>query len=245
VGAINFIKLMFWDRNVDMKLWKYGIVSVALCMLICASFTASAINVSDPTGDVSYGNASDYYGEVDNRPNVDITQLSVIAKRNSVTLNLTVAGGIQISKDVMYTAYVNSTDIQYIMILNNDFIMGVSMDRSSGVREYSNGSVTVTGDTLSAVFNLRDNTSMVTIYGYTREGTLTQSGPTGVLWVDQAKYRFTKDSTDTDVNTTNNTSGNNTNDNSGTSPGKKTPGFELLSIITAVTITTILLRRRR
>jgi hypothetical protein len=215
-------------------------------MLICASFTASAINFSDPTGDVSYGNASDYYGEVDNRPNVDITQLSVIVKRNSVTLNLTVAGAIQISEDVMYTAYVNSTDTQYIMILNNnDFIMGMSMDRSSGLREYANRSVTVTGDTLSAVFNLRGNTSMVSIYGYTREGILTQSGPTGDLWVDQAKYVYSQDSTDNDVNATNNTGGNNTNGNSGTSPGKKTPGFELLPVIAAVTITAILLRRRR
>jgi len=229
-----------------MKLRKFCVACAALYILICASITASAISFFDPTGDVSYGNASEYFGEVDNRPNVDITELSVIVKRNSVMLNLTVAGGIQISEDVIYEAYVNSTDTQYIMILNNnDYIIGVSMDKSSGVREYANGSVTVTGDTLSAVFNLRGNTSMVTIYGYTEERTLTQSGSTSDRWIDNAKYTYTPPSIDTDVNTTNNTGGNNTNSDTGTSPGKETPGFELLPVIAAVTITTILLRRRR
>ena len=228
-----------------MKLWKYGIVCTALWMLICASFTASAISFSDPTGDVSYGNASDYFGEVDNRPNVDITQLSVIAKSNSVTLSLTVAGAIQISEDVGYLAYVNSTDTMYGMSLNNAQIIGWSMNRSSEVSEYTNESVTVTGDTLSAIFNLRGNTSIVTVYGLTKERTLTQSGQTDNLWTDNAKYGYTPHSTDTDVNITNNTSGNNTNDNNGTSPGKKTPGFELLPVIVAVTITALLLRRRR
>jgi hypothetical protein len=228
-----------------MKLWKYGIVCAALCMMICASYTASAISFSDPTGDVSYGTASGYIGEVDNRPNVDIAQLSVIVKRNSITLNLTVAGAIQISEDVGYLAYVNSTDTMYGMSLNNAQIIGWSMNRSSEVSVYSNGSVTVTGDTLSAVFNLRDNTSMVTVYGLTKERTLTQSGQTDNLWIDNAKYVYTSNSTGTDVNTTNNTGGNNTNDNTGTSPGKKTPGFELLPVLAAVTITAILLKRRR
>ncbi len=229
-----------------MKLWKYGIVCTALCILICASYTTSAISFSDPTGDVSYGNASDNYREVDNRPNVDITQLSFNVKRNSITLSLTVAGGIQISEDVMYTAYINSTDTQYMMILNNnDYIMGVSVNRSFGIREYANESVAVSGDTLSAVFNLRGNTSMVTTFGLAQERALNQSVPTGDLWIDNAKYAYTPNSTDTDVNTTNNTGGNNTDGNTGTLPGRKTPGFELIPVIVAVTIAAILFRRRR
>jgi hypothetical protein len=164
---------------------------------------------------------------------------------NSVTLSLTVAGTIQISEDVVYTTYVNSTDTQYFMLLNNAYIIGASVNRSSGVFEYANGSVTVTGDTLSTVFNLRGSTSMVTLYGLTREGTVTESGPTGDLWTDNARYAYTPHSTDTDMNTTNDTGGNTTNGNSGTSPGKKTPGFELLPVIAAVTITALLLRRRR
>jgi hypothetical protein len=229
-----------------MKLWKYGIVCTALCLLICTSIIASAISYSDPIGDVSYGTASDYIGEVDNKPNVDIKQLSVIVKSNSVTLSLTVAGAIQISEDVGYLAYVNSTDIMYGMSLNNAQIIGWSMNRISEISEYTNGSVTVSGDTLSAVFNLRGNKSMVTVYGLAKERTLTQSGQTDNLWIDNAKYVYAPDSTDADVNTTNNTGMNNTNgNNTGTLPGEKTPGFELVPIITAIAITAILLRQRR
>jgi hypothetical protein len=228
-----------------MKLWKYSIVCIALCMLICANYTASAISFSDPTGDVSYGTASGYIGEVNNRSNVDIVQLSVIVKSNSITISLTVAGAIQISEDVGYLAYVNSTDTMYGMSLNNAKIMGWSMNRSSDVSVYSNGSVTVTGDTLSAVFSLRDNTKLVTVYGLTKERTLTQSGQMDKLWVDNAKYVYTSNSTGSNVNTTNNTGGNNTKNNTGTSPGKKTPGFELLTVLATVTITVILLKRRR
>lgn len=228
-----------------MKLWKYGIVYTTLWMLICASLTASAISYPDPIGDVSYGNSSDYFGEVDNRPNVDITQLSVIVKKNTVMLSLTVAGAIQISEDVGYLAYVNSTDTMYGMSLNNAQIIGWSMNRDSDVSNYENGSVTVSGDTLSAVFDLRDNTSLVTVYGLTKERTLTVSGQTENLWIDNAKYAYTPDSTDTDVNTTNNTGRNNSNSDTGTLPGEKTPGFELLPIIAAIAITAIILRRRR
>ena len=131
------------------------------------------------------------------------------------------------------------------MSLNNAYNNWRSMNRSSEVFEYANGSVTVTGDTLSTVFNLRGSTSMVTLYGLTKERTLTQSGQTDDLWTDNARYAYTPHSTDTDMNTTNNTGGNNTNGNTGTSPGKKTPGFELLPVIAAVTITALLLRRRR
>jgi hypothetical protein len=242
-----------------MKLGKYGIVGIVLWMLICVSFTVSATSFSDPTGDVKYGSASDYYGEVNNKPNLDITYLSYVVNGNSITINLTVLGLIQFSEDVEYSAYVNSTDTEYIMILNNQHRIGASMNRISGVREYSNGSITVSGDTLSGIFTLGSNSLMITIYGYAREGILTQNGPTGDLWVDNAKYTYLSNSTNTDGNITNNTgknninnSGANTNDTTGnntdnntTSPGEKTPGFELLLVIAAVTITAIFLRRQR
>ena len=224
-------------RNVSMKLLKYGIVCGALCMLICVSFTASALNFSDPKADVNYSNGSDDYGEVRNKPNIDISQLAYIVKGNYVTLSLTVVGDIQISKNVVYMAYINSTDTQYSMLFNNENIIGQSMNRISRVCEYANGSVLVTGDTLSAVFNLRGNASMVEIDGLAEEGNFTESGPTGDLWMDEARFTY--------PTPTNNTSENNTNGNTGTSPGKKTPGFELLPVIAAVTITAILLRRRR
>jgi hypothetical protein len=243
---MNFMKPRFKGRKLSMNLWKYGIVFVVLCILICTSFSASAVSFSDPIGDVHYGNASDNYGKIDNRPNVDITQLSVTVKGNRITLSITVAGGIQISDDVMYTAYINSTDTRYTMLLNNnDYIMGASVNRSSGVYEYANDSVTVSGDTLSVVFNLHSSASMETIYGLTQERERTQSGLTGDLWFDNAKFAYTTNSTDSDVNTTNNTDGNNTNGDTGTLPGEKTPGFEILPVIVAITITVILLRRRR
>jgi hypothetical protein len=228
-----------------MKLWKYGIACVALCILTCTSSTASAISVSDPTGDVTYGDESGPIAQVDNRSNVDITQLSAIVNGDSVTLSLTVAGTIEISPDVLYLAYVNSTDTQYSIALNHDSRAGISMNRNTKEMKYTNGSVTVTGNTLSAVFNLDGITSMVVLSAFTQAVKRYSTGRLALVWFDNASYMNINDSTDTNTNTSNNTDGNNTNDNTVTSTGKNTPGFELLLVIAAVTITVILLKRRR
>jgi len=197
-------------------------------MLICASSTASAISVSDPTGDVWYGDESGPIAQVDNRSNVDITQLSAIVNGDSVTLSLTVAGTIEISPDVLYIVFVNSTDTQYSIALNNDNGEGVSMNRNTKVTKYTNGSVTVTGNTLSAVFNLDGSTSMVVLSALTQAVKRYSTDRLAYVWYDNASSMNIKDSTDTNTKTN----------------GKNTPGFESLPVIAAVTITVILLKRR-
>ena len=213
-----------------MKLYtrKYGIVGVALCMLIFASSTVSAISVSDPTGDVWYGDESGPIAQVDNRSNVDITQLSAIVNGDRVTLSLTVAGTIEISPDVLYIVTANSTDTQYNIALMNDNREATSMNRDSKVTKFTNGSVTVTGNTLSAVFNLDGSTSMVVLSALAQADKRSSTGKLVYVWFDNASYTNIKDSTDTNTNT-----------------NKNTPGFELLPVIAAVTITVILLKRRR
>ncbi len=229
-----------------MKLWKYGIVGVSLCILICSSLTASAISFSDPIGDVHFGNQSDNYSKIESRPQVDITELSVSVRGNTVVLSLTVAGGIQVSDDIMYSAYVNTTDTRYTMLLNNnEYIMAAAVNRSYGSYLYANESVTVSGDTLSAVINLRGSSSMDAIFGIAQEREIYQDGITGNVWIDNAKFSFVSNSTDIDENTTSNTGKNNTNNNTGTLPGEKTPGFELFLVIVAVSTIIILFRRRR
>lgn len=225
-----------------MKSWKYGIVCVAICTLICASFTASAISVSDPTGDVQYVNENGYVGNVSDKPNIDITQLSAIVNGDSVTLSLMVSGTIEVSYNVTYWAWVNSTDTQYTVAVNHGIIMGMSMNRSTYVREFTNGSVTGTSNTVSAVFNITGSTSMVDLSALAKEGTLMSNATTRNFWYDEAVYVNTNNTTGTD---TDNTTGTDTDNTTGTSPGKKTPGFELLPVIAAIAITAVLLRRRR
>lgn len=222
-----------------MKQAIYCIVCFVLSVVICLSLTVSAISFSDPIGDVRYGDESTYYGEVDTRPNVDITQLSAVLNGTNLTLSLTVAGVIQISGTVGYTAYVNYTDVQYMMLVGERVNMIYQINRISGETEVINGSATVSGDTLSAVFNLRGNKTFTTIYGYSKEGTLSPYGPLGELWIDDARYVYTPNSTNVATNTTNNVHENNT------SSGEKTPGFESILVIVAVSITVILFRRRR
>ena len=108
----------------------------------------------------------------------------------------------------------------------NDNREATSMNRDTKVTKFTNGSITVTGNTLSAVFNLDGSTSMVVLSALTQAVKRSSTGNLAYVWYDNASYM-------------------NTNDNTVTPSGKNTPGFELLSIIAAVTITAILLKRRR
>jgi hypothetical protein len=226
-----------------MKLWKCGIVCIALCMLIGASFTASAASISDPTGDVwhwSYagtGTAYSWSGNVGDKPNIDITQISATVNGNSLTLSITVAGIIQPSQKIYYWVYFNTTDSSYSLYWYNGSGFGIASNHSYGYDYVQN--LTVSGNTLSGVFNVLGDTSTVELWGWTAEYTnIAGSQATNEWWGDWAPNSKIPFSTGGGDNTGgNNTGGNNT--------GTKTPGFEVIPVITAVAVSAILLRRRR
>jgi hypothetical protein len=230
-----------------MKLRSYGIVIVSLLILLGSCFTAAAVSVSDGTGDVWHwtntGTAWSWVGNVGNKPNVDIKEISYEVNDAKITLKLEVAGSIQTSDKVGYYLWYNSTDTVYTMTYMNGQGGAYGVKGGNFMNSSYTQNVTISGDTLSAVLDVVGDTSQVELWGMAVEYTTTANDQTAEWWGDWApnsKLPFTP-------GTGGNTDGNNTdgNTNDGNNTGTKTPGFEVIPVIAAVGIATILLRRRR
>lgn len=226
-----------------MKLRSYGIVIISLLLLLGSSFTAAATTISDGTGDVWHwyytGTAGSWGGNVGNKPNIDISEISYTVNNNKITLSLKVVGTIQTSDKVVYWVYYNSTDTQYFLSYTNGSGYGWGMKGMGNITSEEN--VTISGGTLSVVLNALGDTSKVDLWGYAAEYT-TIGSETAEWWGDWAPNTKLPFTPGTGGNTDNTTGGDNT---SGNNTGTKTPGFEVLPLIAAVGIAAILLRRRR
>jgi len=226
-----------------MKLKKISIALVVTTVFILSAFTAAATTITDGTGDVwhwSYtGTTWSWAGNVGNKPDIDITQLSTTVNGNNITLSLTVVGTIQSSQKIYYWAYFNTTDSTYSMYWSNGTGYAYALNNSYGSES---GNITISGNTLNAVFNVLGDTSTVDLWGWAAEYTNYLSQTTNEWWGDWAPNSKIPFTPSTGGNTGNNTGGNNTN---GNNTGTKTPGFEVIPVIAAVAIAAILLRRRR
>lgn len=235
-----------------MKLKNCCMVMISLLILLGSCFTVAATSISDGTGDVWHwaksvsGTSWSWQGNVGNKPNIDITEVSYTVNQDKITLSLKVSGAIQTSDKVVYYIFYNSTDTQYMLSYSNGTGGGWGMKgmNYASAENFTSGNVTISGGTLSVVLNVLGDTSKVELWGWAAEYTTTV-GPSQTAnewwgdWAPNTKLPFTPP---TGGNTGNNTGGDNT---SGNNTGTKTPGFEVLPLIAAVAIATILLRRRR
>lgn len=223
------------------KLRKYGIVMISLLMLLGSCFMAAATSVSDGTGDVWHwaqtGTSWSWQGNVGNKPNIDITEVSYSVDENKITLKLEVAGSIQTSDKVVYWVYYNSTDTTYWLSYSNGIGNGWGM-KGGTFNITSADNVTVSGDTLSVVLEVLGDTSKVELWGYAVEYTTTFGDQTNEWWGDwvpNEKFTYNTRTDGTDGIPKDNESGTKT----------KTPGFELVLVLTAVAVALIVLRKRR
>jgi hypothetical protein len=228
-----------------MKLLKSSIVIIGLTVILGSCFTAAATSISDGTNDVWHwaqslsGTGWSWQGNVGNKPNIDITEVSYTVNQDKITLSLKVSGVIQTSDKVVYWVYYNSTDTTYWLSYTNGSGGGFGMKGVMNITSVDN--VTISGDTLSVILDVLGDTSKVELWGYAVEYTTTVGDQTNEWWGDWAPnekfaYNTGTDGTDgTDGTPKDNESGSKT----------KTPGFELVLVLAAVAVALIILRKRR
>ncbi len=222
-----------------MKLRKSSMCLVGFAVLVLSCFTASASSITDGTNDIWHwtqtGTTWSWVGNVGNKPNIDITEVSYSVNDNKITISLQVSGDIQTSDKVVYWVFYNSTDTQYWLSYTNDSGNGFGM---KGMNFTSEQNVTISDGKLSVVLDALGDTSKVDLWGYAWEYTTTLGSQTGEWWGDWApNEKFTHDTgTPGDSETLGNDS---------SPPEKKTPGFEVVAVIAAVAIALILIRRHQ
>jgi PGF-CTERM protein len=222
-----------------MKLRKSSMCLVGFAVLVLSCFTASASSITDGTNDIWHwtqtGTTWSWVGNVGNKPNIDITEVSYSVNDNKITISLQVSGDIQTSDKVVYWVFYNSTDTQYWLSYTNDSGNGFGM---KGMNFTSEQNVTISDGKLSVVLDALGDTSKVDLWGYAWEYTTTLGSQTGEWWGDWApNEKFTHD--------TGTPGDSETPGNDSSPPEKKTPGFEVVAVIAAVAIALILIRRRQ
>jgi PKD repeat protein len=156
------------------KLKNSTIVIISLLVLLVSCFSASAIDISDATGDVWHwaqsvsGTGWSWNGNVGDKPNIDITDISYTVNDNKVILSLKVSGTIQTSDKVVYWVYYNSTDTNYWFSYTNGSGGGFGM---KGINFTSTEDVSISGNTISVALDALGDTSEVSLWGYAAEYT--------------------------------------------------------------------------
>jgi hypothetical protein len=209
-----------------------SLLLVGIAVIICMSLPASAAGGYDPTGDVLHWGITgpgtpQYWSEnVSDKPNIDITEIHVTVSRGSLILSLTVAGTIQYSSSVEYSAWYNSTDAEYSWSWSNGTLAGNSCTHNGTIVGRVQN-LTVSGNKISVLFDEIGNSTTKDMFGYTSEYLIQPYQMGFDHWEDMAgeNYKFT-----------------NTTRTHGSSD--QTPGFDAVLVIGAISLTYIMLKRR-
>jgi hypothetical protein len=227
-----------------------SIVILGLCVLLCSCYIASAETITDGTGDVWHwaqtGSAWAWSGNIGNKPNIDITQLTNTIIDDKMILAMSVAGSIENSEKVVYWMYYNSTDSTYFVTWMNGSGIGyaskLNESNPAGGIEFAEN-VTASGNMITATFAVMDMMPIQQFWGWAAEYT-NIGDQTSEWWGDWIpNSHFTGGTTDggsTDTGT--NTS---TNGNTGNTTQPSTPGFETFAVLAAIGVALILLRKHR
>jgi len=246
-----------------MKMMKSGIVVIGLVMLLMLSITVSAETVTDGQGDVFYWDLTYPIGTVPtyvDKPNIDITSLSVVYNGDQVTVSMETAGPITLGSNTLYHMYYNTSEALYSInaIAGEAFATGLLRPEllaeltPAEIMEYqaSYPDVIITGNTMSATFDIvGDDTSTDALWGNSMQ--IDESAGIAAGWWDYAPndyipYEFGEEDSgteETNGDTTGETNEGTTTTNDG-SPEPSTPGFETLAILAALGVAYIILRKR-
>lgn len=235
---------------------KYLIVLGAVVFLIGASVTASA--VTDSTGDLFHALENGGYEIYNNqKDDIDITDVSYTASETQVTVTLTVKGEIQDTSLFGYFVYIASEGIDgfdYFASYTNG--IGYVFDTTP-----TDHLVTKESNTLTFVFDLEDPSSIVNAWAWAYESASYESQESWLDWAPDTYFPAYaefygssddgEDDTDdgdgedetTDEGQEDGTDGETSGEDNGSD--SDTPGFEILTLIAAIGVALIVLRKRK
>jgi hypothetical protein len=258
-----------------MKHWKYYFFVGGVTLFLIAG-VASADTLTDAPGDIYHWKATQtgwawnmYTGD---KPNIDIIELSSTGNATQLVLTMKVDGVIQDSDKIVYWAFYNTSDTTYWMSWTNGQGSGIGMTISNGSGQFDDDpEITVSGDTLTATFDVLIDTTEVAFWGWAAEYTSYQN-TTQEWWGDWAPSEYfpfgelpsiddnvTDDGAGDDETPANGADGNETDANGtddSTGDGETptngadgadtngTPGFALIAVMVSIVLMVIIRRRK-
>jgi hypothetical protein len=194
-------------------------------------------SIRDPSDDVmQYMYHDERYGwklNIGDKPHIDIAEVSYSESGDKVTLSLKMEGTISRSEDIVYHAYLNTSDSQYWLTWINDEGIGMAMNLEQGSFEMdSDPKITTMGNTISATYNIIGSfSSDVQLWGWAAE--YSEYGDTSAEWWgdwapnDESPYyeHYTADPVNMDA-------------------ANGTPGFEMITLIIAFAAIVFILKKK-
>jgi len=220
-----------------MKTWKYGLVIIWVSSLMLSSTIVSADAITDGQNDVIKSQTGiSTYQTKQTKPDVDVKQITCTITNDTVALELEIYGTIQQISPYMYYAAVNTTDYQYIIIMNNGGASTFVIDLVSPGSFSDNPELIVGEHTMSAVFETHGDTTILDIFGYAKYSNIYISPDIYQDWAPDIRnplYDIINQGEDNGIG------GN------GDTTLPRTPGFEVLIVIAAIVFTFILIKKRK
>ena len=222
-----------------MKLCKSSIVFVSVAVMLLSSMAVSA--ESDSTGDVWHqtwsGSKWNWGASTDSKSNIDITDISYDISGTQATVTMTTVGAMSagMEDDVVYTMHLKSAGSSYYMIVytnSQGSVMGWG-DYAGFMEQLDDP---ISGNTFTATFEVSNPDSDWQVYGFNVEY-YEPGNEQGEAWWDYAPNSNAPWYTGGD--------GDGDSGNGGSSGSSGTPGFETITVIAAVGIALIILRRKK
>lgn len=235
-----------------MKIFKKSILFFgAVAILIFCSINCLA--VSDGTNDVWHqawtGTGYSWDAYSGSKSNIDITDVSYTIDGTTATVTMTTAGNMKPNtENVVYTMHLQSSESTYYWIFYSNG-QGTIMGMGGFQGFASQIENPISGNIFTTSFEISDPNLDYNLIGFNVE----HSDPDaehGEAWWDYAPnseapwYSPGDDDTDTDDPSSNDDEDNTNDNNTPPEPGG-TPGFEILTLIAAITISIIILRKRK
>jgi hypothetical protein len=222
------------------KVKKYIIIiSIFLLLLFVNNVTADekiADNIDDAYHYYFDGIAGNFRWKnaTSDIPNIDITELSFCIIDNVATFSITVEGSIEDSKYIGYFGSYTDDEASYNFSYTDRQVKGIAINPETSMFN-DRFNFSILNNTLHVMVNsIGGETGNVEFYGYAYYA-LNGSIEAGEFWIDYAPDSYFPDETDNDPE-----GYENIDDTS-----KKTPGFELLSMIVALCVAFFIFRMRK